>query len=324
MVDPEFIIAVINEISNLGFAFLDDREITIEINPATVSEKNLELYLQAGINRFSVGAQTFSDSLLKMAGRKHSAQDTRDTLTLLKKRNLNYSFDLLFALPNQSLDDLNLDLEEIKEWNPPHLSTYCLTVPEGHPMSFQRPPEEEQISMFALIDEELNEIGLKKYEISNYAKQGFESKHNLAYWHDLPFWGVGLSSHSYDPDLGPYGTRFWNTKSVKEYSKKASAPGSSWSEILPSSQWESLKLHESMTDLCHMFLRTTQGLPQAALQKFPPTAQSLILSRLDRLVSDDLLSIEQNHWRLTSDSEIRSNLIFEKLTFLEEELTPRE
>lgn len=325
LVDPEFIISVLEEFANLGFAFLDDRihpsihppEVTIEINPATVSEKNLDLYLKAGINRFSVGAQTFSDRLLKMAGRKHSAEETRDTLRLLKSRNLNYSFDLLFALPQQSLEDLERDLAEISEWNPPHLSTYCLTVPEGHPMSYNRPHEEVQIQMFDRIEAELDVLGLQKYEISNFAKPGFESSHNLAYWHDHPFWGVGLSSHSYDPALGPYGSRFWNSKSIKAYTQAVHKTGANWNEVLENDQIEMLLKNEAMTDLCHMFLRTRKGLPAAALQKFQPNeAQSILRKRLNALVEDKLLMFKNGHWSLTRESEIRSNLVFEKLTFL--------
>ena len=157
---PELIVTICRELANVGFAFTADCEITLEINPATLSEAKLDAYMHAGFNRFSVGAQTFNDALLKMCGRRHSAADTRETLRLLRKFQLNYSFDLLFALPGQTLNDVKLDLDEVTSFAPPHLSAYCLTVPETHPMSLGRPPEDEQIEMFEAIETHLHLDGL--------------------------------------------------------------------------------------------------------------------------------------------------------------------
>ncbi len=213
LVDPKHIVSLKNELSNAGFTFQKNFEGTIEINPATITRQKLETYLEAGINRFSVGAQTFDDQLLAMCGRKHSAEDTRETLKLLREYDLNYSFDLLFALPGQTLAGLQKDLNEVATFDPPHLSAYCLTVPEGHAMSVGRPPEGEQVEMFSTIETSLAKLGLRKYEISNFAKPGYESRHNLAYWNDSAYWGIGLSSHSYNPE--GFGSRFWNTNRSK-------------------------------------------------------------------------------------------------------------
>lgn len=319
LVDPDFIISTIQLFANVGFQFNADTEITIEINPATLTEEKLNQYLSAGVNRFSVGAQTFNDHLLTLCGRKHSAQDTRETLTLLKDRELNYSFDLLFALPRQTLSNLQRDLDEISEWAPPHLSTYCLTVPEGHPMSFNRPEDEVQVEMFDLIERSLKHIHLNKYELSNFSKTGFESKHNLTYWTDRPFWGVGLSSHSYDPTMGTYGTRFWNTKSIKAYPKDV-LKGKNFEEWSASDQHERLKLHESMTDTCHMFLRMSEGLPLAALQKFPSYCQELIKERFVPLIEDRLITSFGGRFALTPEGQLKSNLVYRHLTFLSDEV----
>tara|TARA_B100000609_G_scaffold197077_1_gene193800 strand:+ start:185293 stop:186474 length:1182 start_codon:yes stop_codon:yes gene_type:complete len=320
LVDPELIISTLKHLANVGFEIHPTTEITIEINPATLTEKSLDQYLSAGINRFSVGAQTFDDTLLKNAGRKHDANDTRQTLQMLNSRDLNYSFDLLFALPHQTLSQLQKDLDEILDWAPPHLSTYCLTVPEGHPMSFHRPLEEVQVEMFSEIESQLKKIHLFKYELSNFSRPGFESVHNFSYWNDRPYWGVGLSSHSYDPRAGEYGTRFWNTKSIKAYPSEVQRSGDRISDFHSEDQREELKLHEAMTDLCHMYLRTLDGLPLAALQKFPKPAQTLIEKNLLGLVEDQLLKKEENHWRLTPEGELKSNLIYARLTFLKEDL----
>jgi len=320
LVDPKLIVATLQALANAGFHLPAEAEVTIEINPATLTEKSLEQYLSAGINRFSVGAQSFNDRLLKLCGRKHDAEDTRNTLRLLKKRDLNYSFDLLFALPHQSVEDLEKDLQEILEWRPPHLSTYCLTVPEGHPMSFHRPEDEEQIEMFELIEKTLAKIELYKYELSNFARPGFESVHNGCYWKDQAFWGIGLSSHSYAPDLGPFGTRFWNTKSVKRYPEEVKRQGPQLPDLFSEDQRETLAQHEAMTDFCHMYLRTLRGLPLEALQKFDSSARHLLRTRFQELIQDGLLTFTESHYRLTEEGQLKSNLVYRHLTFLKDEV----
>ena len=314
---PELIVAIRRELANVGFNFTSDCETTIEINPATLTEKKLEHYLEAGFNRFSVGAQTFDDALLKMCGRKHNAADTRETLRLLRKFGLNYSFDLLFALPGQTLQGLKLDLEEVASFEPPHLSAYCLTVPESHPMSLGRPPEDEQVIMFDLIENELHKIGLNKYEISNFAKPSFESRHNQAYWQDRDYWGIGLSSHSYSRDHQPFGMRFWNPKSLKIYSEQVKIRANAFTEVLPQEQFEELSQHEALTDFCHMHLRMMSGLPEAALHaKWRGLARTLVQPRISHLVSRGWLKFANGAWSLTADGQLLSNRVFEELTFL--------
>lgn len=323
LVAAELIVAIVDELEKAGFRFAPNAERTIEINPATISEEKLNIYLKAGINRFSVGAQTFDDSLLKICGRKHSAEDTRETLKLLRNYKLNYSFDLLFALPGQSKEGLIKDLDEVAEFQPPHLSAYCLTVPESHPMSLGRPPEDDQVEMFALIESRLGEIGLKKYEISNFAKPGFESRHNLAYWRDTDYWGLGLSSHSYSRFGSSQGLRFWNPKSLTDYGKQVEVQGASFPEVLPFEQFEALELHEALTDFSHMFLRTMSGLPEDALRKrFSAETVAHVLPRLRTLEKRKLLTHDGGGWTLTQDGQLISNKVFEELTFLKAEMTP--
>lgn len=321
LIEPELIVNICEQLANSGFQFSRHCERTIEINPATIDRQKLEVYLRAGINRFSVGAQTFDDRLLQTCGRKHTAQDTRDTLRLLAEYELNYSFDLLFALPGQTLEGLKRDLQEVAEFSPPHLSAYCLTVPEGHVMSTGRPPEGDQVTMFDVIEESLLRIGLRKYEISNFARPGFESRHNQSYWNDNAYWGVGLSSHSYAPTFGDYGLRFWNPKSLKEYGVQVSRLAEDWKQLLPADQWELLHEHEALTDFCHMHLRTMTGLPAAALrQKFTPSTLTQLWPRLERLQKNDLLEHKNDGWSLTISGQLLSNKVFEELTFSAKEL----
>ena len=322
LLDAELIISILEELNNAGFRRTDDCEVTIEINPATMDQEKLEKYLRAGINRFSVGAQSFHDSLLKDCGRKHSAQETRETLSILKNLNLNYSFDLLFALPHQTLDMVKQDVEEALSFQPHHLSAYCLTVPEGHPMSFGRAPEDEQVQMFDWIETRLAKNGLYKYEISNFARPGFESQHNMAYWSDRSYWGLGLSAHSYFPDAGPFGTRFWNPKSLDDYKKQTQilSVGRKPFELLPPDQKESLLEHEALTDFCHMFLRTATGLPKSPLNRRFYRTATLAEKRLKHLVTKDFLSESAQGWSLTTKGQMLSNQVFAELLFCKEDL----
>jgi len=323
LLSPELILTISRELANVGFTFARDAELTLEINPATLNEKKLTQYMEAGFNRFSVGAQTFNDDLLKLCGRKHSAADTRETLRLLQKYSLNYSFDLLFALPGQTLDGVKLDLAEVLAFSPPHLSAYCLTVPESHPMSLGRPPEDEQVAMFAEIESQLATIGLNKYEISNFAKLGFESRHNMTYWRDVSYWGIGLSSHSYMREHSPHGLRFWNPKSLAHYGEQVERKAGSFTEVLPAEQFESLKEHEMLTDMCHMFLRTERGLPDEKWrEKTAVHIQPRLLGRLEGLAGRGLLRHEGQTWRLTRTGQLISNRVFEELTFLARDAAP--
>lgn len=313
LLDADHIVSILQELNNAGFETNENTEITIEINPATVSQDNLQTYLQAGINRFSVGAQSFDDELLKACGRRHNAEDTVNTLELLK--NYNYSFDLLFALPNQSLQQLQRDLDLVNRYKPPHLSAYCLTVPEGHPMSYHRPEEDEQVEMFHLIEKELLKSDLKKYEISNFARPGFESKHNMLYWTYKSFWGLGLSAHSFfnTPD---YGTRFWNPKKFDDYTEQVNSQLSI--NQLPPAQTEKLKTHEALTDYIHTHLRTTQGLNALQLSNMFPEQKNMAIRRLKKLEEDDLILSNGNDFQLTSKGFLLSNFVFEYMAFFED------
>lgn len=354
LLEPSLILSLIEELANVGFKLgpkLGDKtsgpnagpEISIEIDPATVDEARLDAYLEMGITRFSVGAQTFNDRLLKIAGRKHTSKDTIELLSLLKSRGVNYSFDLLFSLPTQTLAELGDDVKQALEFGPSHLSAYNLTVPEGHKLDIGRAPEGEQVEMFDLIERELASGGLLRYEISNFAKPGLESKHNSLYWQDQPYWGLGLSSHSYMPasalteaerEKAPYGVRFWNRRSMKEYEKEIQAGGATsqnaavWSPVLDQphaladNQRELLREHQAMTDFLHTSLRPLSGLVENALRlKFTPAAADNACARLDDLEKSGWALKTPNGWALTREGRLVANLAFEKLTFLEGDLS---
>ncbi len=325
LLKPTYIVSLIKELANLGFTLKKNIEITMEINPSIEFNNNLNSFLATGINRFSVGAQSFSDEHLKACGRKHSSQETTQTLALLKKLNLNFSLDILFALPHQTFEQVEKDVKIALSYNPKHISTYCLTVPEGHPMSFNRPKDQTQTDMFSLIKSQLELNKIYQYEISNFAKEGFRSQHNQTYWEDKPYWGIGLSSHSFFPDND---LRFWNPKSMGLYKKLIDSTESQLENLnaistcLPAKNFEFLEAHEVITDFCHVNLRKTQGLSGVSLRdKFSPSQVTVISRRLDHLITEQLIELKKGHWVLTGKGLLLSNLVFEKLHFSKDDIS---
>ncbi|MEQ1721795.1 MAG: radical SAM family heme chaperone HemW [Pseudobdellovibrio sp.] len=322
LIPAHLIVELISELAKFGYTTGPQTEITIEINPATVDEKKLETYLAAGVNRFSVGAQSFSDRLLKMVHREHNAQQTIQTLELLRKYNLNFSFDVLFALPTQSLDELKYDVQVAVELGSKHISPYCLTVPEAHPLSKNRPLDEEQIEMFNIIHTELTKKDFKRYEISNYALSGFESKHNLLYWTDQPYWGLGLSAHSYSKK-SEWGSRFWNVNSFELYDKQMNSENvlSGLTDYIDD-QIEHLEKHQALTDFCYTSLRLEEGLSvEKLVSKFGTPTLDLVTKIAKPMLERKLLSFDNNHYALSNAGVVISNQIFEKFAFLKEDLT---
>jgi oxygen-independent coproporphyrinogen-3 oxidase len=325
--EPSLILAILDELANAGFHRAKDAELTIEIDPATVDQSRLDGYLRIGINRFSVGAQTFNARLLKIAGRKHTSEQTVELLSLLKRNKVNYSFDLLFALPSQTREELRLDVATALNFEPSHLSAYCLTVPEGHPMAQGRAPDEEQVEMFEIIESELAKAGVLRYEISNYAKPGLESHHNLLYWTDQAYWGLGTGAHSYFPALGDWGTRFSNAPAINLYEREIKAMSDckegtgerakpwQFTRDLGEKNLDPLQRHEAVTDFCHTAMRLTRGLERNALRlKFGPQVETKIAEIMGELVKRELVVETSVGWALTKAGRLLANVVFERLT----------
>ena len=272
------------------------------------------------MNRFSVGAQTFDDALLKMVRREHNAQQTMETLELLSSHQLNYTFDILFGLPRQTIDGLKHDLSIVSKFSPSHISAYCLTVPDNHPLSKGRPPENEQLEMFDLIRDHLQTMGLNRYEISNFARPGFESRHNMLYWnYGDEYWGLGLSAHSYSANFD-WGARYWNISNINSYrtfiEKNKGSQAASPLDFLPEDQFEKLEQHQALTDFCHISLRLTTGLSQNKLRQIFTQNANEVEQKLADLEHKKLIRFDNEHWALTESGVLVSNQVFSELTFL--------
>lgn len=196
-------------------------EVTMEMNPGTVTPALLQDFHRLGINRASFGAQTFDDRELARLGRSHTSQDTRQTFHYLRDAGFdNVSFDLIAGLPGQTLDGWQRNLDEALALRPEHLSFYLLEVHEGTPLAehirrgLQPQPDDDMATqMYELMLDCAGPAGYEHYEISNLCKPGFESRHNTKYWTGAPYYGFGCSSHSYDG-----GFRRWsNERDVARY-----------------------------------------------------------------------------------------------------------
>jgi oxygen-independent coproporphyrinogen III oxidase len=228
---PESIGRILERVAS-QWSLVSDCEVTLEANPGTVDRKNFFGYRACGVNRISIGVQSFQPRLLKFLGRAHSAREAREALAVVRESGFdNFNLDLIYANPGQTLEELVADLESALSFQSPHLSAYNLTIEEGTPFYHEyrsdriRPlTDEEEIEMADLIEQRLYEAGLARYEISNYARPGFHSRHNVNYWTDGDYLGLGAGAHSYIKSKtdGICGRRWWNEKTPNRYMQASS------------------------------------------------------------------------------------------------------
>lgn len=186
-----------------------DSEITMECNPSSLDKTRIRGYLEAGINRISLGIQSLSDKNLKILGRLHDADEAVKSYRLIKEAGFeNVNIDLIYGTPNQTISEWKTDLEKAIELGPQHLSAYNLIIEKGTEFDnllkqgkIQLPSEDEQSEMYDILISELKKTGYERYEISNFARPGFECRHNLKYWTGKPYLGLGPSAVSFDGQI---------------------------------------------------------------------------------------------------------------------------
>lgn len=194
----------------------EDTEFTVEANPGTLNDEILLKLREKGVNRISLGAQSFNDNELQILGRIHSAEEIFKSAEMIKKSGFeNFSIDLMLATPMQTMESLSYSLDCIERINPPHVSAYSLIVEEGTPfydMELSLPEEDIEREMYYYAEERLKAMGLCRYEISNFARKGYESRHNCGYWQDKEYIGLGAGAHSYYK-----GARYHNAADIEKY-----------------------------------------------------------------------------------------------------------
>lgn len=220
-IDGKYIFDILEKLRE-NFTVLDNIEISIETNPKTFDKKKLGYYKSAKINRVSIGVQSFNDVILRELGRNHNSKEAFDSIELVKNFDFDINLDLIFGYQSQTIEDILYDLEMVKNINPEHISYYALIIEEKTKFKALQNSgklnfldEETERKMYHLIVEKLKEIGLKQYEVSNFAKIGKESVHNKKYWNCKEYLGLGISAHSYLND-----ERFSNTVNLSKYIKE--------------------------------------------------------------------------------------------------------
>lgn len=240
-----------------SFTLLPETEFTIEANPGTTNEDKLQLLRQNGVNRISFGVQSFDDVLLRRIGRVHTAGEAEDAIRSARRAGFeNISLDLMYGLPRQTLQDVACSVERALELDVDHISIYGLKVEDGTIFAELQakgalvlPDEETEESMYAFIVDTLPAEGYQRYEISNFAKAGFESRHNMKYWQDAPYLGLGAAAHSYLENR-----RYANLRDVKAYIVRVNEGKS------PSEEEIVLTEPELMEEFCFLALRTRSGI----------------------------------------------------------------
>lgn len=238
-----------------SFVLAENCEFTIEANPKTLTEEKLEVLKKYGVNRISIGVQSFNDNELEKLGRVHTGKEAEETIVLAKKYFENVSIDLMCAIPNQTRESFLENLKKAFSKNPSHISCYSLILEEGTPLfeeaqkgNLVLPDEDTEREIYDLAVCEMEENGYFQYEISNFAKSGFESRHNIKYWECKEYIGIGLSAHSYID-----GVRFSNTDDFSSYIK---------GEFL-SKEREELSKEDKMSEFMFLGLRKTAGVSKS-------------------------------------------------------------
>lgn len=297
-----------------SFLLEADAEISMEANPGTLNREKLSACREAGINRLSLGLQSADDGLLQTLGRIHTweqflynYQDARQA----GFRNIN--IDLMSSLPGQSLENYVKTLETVTALEPEHISSYSLILEEGTPffaseeIRRQLPDENTDREMYEKTKEILHEKGYERYEISNYAKPGFACRHNLGYWDEVPYLGLGLGASSYYKNA-----RFSNETDIRTYMENPFVP------FLGRNDYECCDEKSRMEDYMIFGLRKMAGVSLSRFEKeFGTAAEEIYGGVIGRYVGMGFLVLEGDRLRLTDAGIDVSNRIFEDFLLME-------
>ena len=291
----------------------EDAEITTEANPGTLDREMADALKKMGFNRLSMGVQAWQNRLLKELGRIHTIESFQENYQAVREAGFeNVNTDLMFALPNQTMADWQETVKNIVTLEPEHISAYSLILEEGTPF-FDRyekgelEPAEEELDreMYHWVVDYLAEMGYEQYEISNFAKNGRQSRHNRIYWQAEEYLGMGLGSHSYME-----GERFHNIYDLQEYIK-ADGDGSLLKEEI-----EVITEEDALAEFMFLGLRLTEGVSfRRFRERFGQEMKNIYGSQIEELVRDDLLEEDETGIRLTRRGVDISNFVFEKFLF---------
>lgn len=285
-------------------------EFSIEANPGDLTVEKLKILKHYGVNRLSLGVQSFNDELLQAIGRSHQAKDVYVTIDEARRLGFNnISIDLMYGLPNQTIQDVRHSLDEFFQLNLEHCSAYSLIVePKTIFYNLMRkgnlplPSEDIEATMYELMMEEMEGHGYKQYEVSNYAKKGFESKHNLVYWNNDHYYGIGAGAHSYINAV-----RRSNIGPVNKYIQAVKENGHAIREEVTLSKKE--QIEEEM----FLGLRKTEGVSIKKFQeKFSIHPLEYYREEIEKLTNKQLIEVNHRFIRLSKQGRMLGNLVFQE------------
>jgi oxygen-independent coproporphyrinogen-3 oxidase len=271
-----------------------DAEVTIEVNPDDVSVEFAAVLQQLPVNRISMGTQTFDDQRLRFLRRRHTSGQVNEAVARLRQAGIrNISVDLMYGFPDESLDDWEHDIRAALALGVEHLSAYCLSIEDGtplHRMGITAADEETERRMYYTLIDRLEAAGFEHYEISNFARPGFRSRHNAGYWTGVPYLGLGAAAHSFDGR-----TRSWNVADIRQYID-AMERGERCAES------ETIEGDTAYNDLLTTALRTREGLD---LSRLTARHRDYCLQAAQRFIDGGLLSVTSGSgYFVTSNGDV--------------------
>jgi oxygen-independent coproporphyrinogen-3 oxidase len=305
---------IIEQISSLieacrrTFDIAPDSEITAEANPGSVSQSYLEELRKAGVNRLSFGVQSFDDGELQMIGRTHSAEDAREAVRMARDAGFtSISIDLIAGLPEQKMETWRRNLEEAFALAPDHLSVYLLELYKDAPLlhrvnrgELRAIDEELTVEMYFALVDEAERQGFDHYEISNWARPGFESRHNLKYWTGAPYWAFGVSAAGYDGQ-----TRWSNTRNIHEYLTKIE------SGLSPVAETVELDEEDRQSENLFLRLRLKDGVDLGEhRRRFGVDALNRYHDEIERLREAGLVEFDENRLKISRAGAVLANEVF--------------
>lgn len=298
-----------------NFKISVNAEITIEANPGTVDLAKLCIYRESRINRISFGLQSTIREELQYLGRIHTYEQFLQSYDWARQAGFsNISVDLMSAIPKQTIHSYEKNLRTVAELSPEHISSYSLIIEEGTPFYEDKrledllPSEEDEVQMYQMTEKILKEYGYEQYEISNYAKRGFESRHNLGYWSHIPYLGVGLNASSYIDER-----RFENPSDMKDYLNIRS-----FDEAYKKAR--TLSIHEQMEEFMFLGLRRTKGVSKSKFEeRFGCSMASVYERPLKEAMEQGFIKEQDDQIFLTRNGILVSNQVLCEFLFDDEE-----
>lgn len=325
LIKAEKISELLNKIA-AEFKIPPAAEITLEANPASINEEKMIDYKRAGINRLSLGIQSFNDNFLNLLGRKSTGSRNRSILEAVNRHFSSYSTDIIFALPGQTLSDFKRDLNILLEFEPPHISLYNLEFHENTPFYEQQQrgvlqsiSEEVDAEMYEYAEYILTRNSYQHYEISNFAQKGYRAQHNYIYWQYRPYLALGPGAAGFDGDI-----RYQNSRDLESYisyyNKRKEQALLSTSQLVDELQPENaeykreiirLSQEEKIAEYCFLRLRTADGVSfHEFKKKFKQNFNDLYRQKVEKLKKNGLIIEANGRIYLSSRGKLLANEVF--------------